>query len=260
VAEDDDAEGDADCDDRNAAANDKQLRPGHEEEGPAQASHSEQRGGSRTSAHPAKRWLETARTARPETRPASSRDIPEHWPRPDSLFLVSGLASPAQPYCLRVHSLRLQLIVTWATFVFALLPLCAIACVSTNNVSDGSIQAHLPEGWQGSVAPGVQSGHRVAWVLIADFPPAAHAAAQEGGPNVPKHKVLVAIGDFVPVGIAANWSRVNRVVLPHLPGRRLSWNVRFAHRALRLTVSFGSPPTIHARRAVEQVLASIRHT
>jgi hypothetical protein len=144
--------------------------------------------------------------------------------------------------------------------VLVALALFAAAGATAGDVSDGSIRARLPEGWRASVAPGVQSGHRVAWILLADFPLAADAATMEGGPNVPGHKALVAIGDSVPVGIAANWRRVNRVALPHLHGRHASWNVRFGRRALRLTVSFGSRPTIDARRAVENVLASIRHT
>lgn len=159
-----------------------------------------------------------------------------------------------------MHSFRLHLIATWAALVLVALAVCAIAGASATEVSDGSIRSRLPEGWHASVAPGVQSGHRVAWILLADFPLAADAATMEGGPNVPGHKVLVAIGDFVPVGIAANWRRVNRVALPLLRGGRASWNVRFARRALRLTVSFGSPPTTDARRAVANVLASIRHT
>jgi hypothetical protein len=172
--------------------------------------------------------------------------------------VIGGLASAVAPYCLGVPSLHLRFVVTWATFVFLAFLCCTAAGAGTSDVSDGSVRARLAEGWYASVALGVESGQRVAWMVLADFPLAADAATLEGGPNVPRHKVLVAIGDFLPVGIAADWNRVNRVVLPHLSGRRLSWNVRFARRGLRLTVSFGSTPTIDARRAVEQVLATIR--
>jgi hypothetical protein len=137
---------------------------------------------------------------------------------------------------------------------------CTVAAAGTSNVSDGSIRARLPDGWHASVAPGVQAGRRVAWILLADFPLAADAATLEGGPSVPRHKVLVAVGDFVPVGIAADGRRVNSVVLPAANrSRHVSWNVRFAGRALRLSVSFGSTPTNHTRQAVERVLASIKH-
>jgi hypothetical protein len=64
------------------------------------------------------------------------------------------------------------------------------------------------------MAPGIQAGRRAAWILLADFPLADDAAALEGGPSVPNHKVLVSLGDFVPAGIAANWTRVGRVCFP----------------------------------------------
>lgn len=145
--------------------------------------------------------------------------------------------------------------------VVAGLVLCAVAAADTSRLSDGSIRARLPHGWHASVAPGVQEGRRVAWILLADFPLAADAATLEGGPSVPHHKVLVAVGDLVPVGIAAGGRRVNSVVLPPAAklSRHVSWNVRLAGRALRLTVSFGSTPTNHTRQAVGRVLASIKH-
>jgi hypothetical protein len=161
---------------------------------------------------------------------------------------------------MEVQSSRLHLSATWAASVVVALLLCAVAGAGTRDVSDGSIQARLPEGWDASVAPGVQSGQRVAWVLLADFPLGTDAATREGGPSVPRHKVLVAIGDFVPMGIATDGKRVNSIVLPAANlSRRVSWNVRFAGRALRLSVSFGPTPTNRTRQAVDRVLASIKH-
>ena len=157
-----------------------------------------------------------------------------------------------------MHSLDFKLFATVAA-VGAGLVVGGFATAGMSHVSDGSVRVSLPDGWHASVAPGIQSGHRVAWILLADFALSANAATIEGGPSVPDHKVLVAVGDFVPGGIAADWRRVSRVVLPVRLSRRVSWNVRLEGRALRLTASFGSTPTNRTRRAVDRVLASITH-
>jgi hypothetical protein len=101
-----------------------------------------------------------------------------------------------------------------AAAVFAGLLVGVVAAAGTSQVSDGSIRVGLPDGWHASMAPGIQAGRRAAWILLADFPLADDAAALEGGPSVPNHKVLVSLGDFVPAGIAANWTRVGRVCFP----------------------------------------------
>ena len=127
------------------------------------------------------------------------------------------------------------------------------------SVSDGFIRVSLGRGQYASVAPGVESGRQVAWVLVADFPLVHNAARLEGGPSVPRRKVLVAIGDFLPIGAAAGWPRISRIALPIAPpGRRVSWNVRFAGRGLRLIVTFGGTPDAHMRAQANRILATIR--
>jgi hypothetical protein len=95
---------------------------------------------------------------------------------------------------------------------------------------------------------------------VADFPLASDAATMEGGPKVPRRKVLVAIGDFLPIGVAAEWPRVGRIALPAAAsGRRVSWHVRFAGRGLGLIVTFGGMPSAQARAEADRILASVRH-
>jgi hypothetical protein len=160
-----------------------------------------------------------------------------------------------------VHVRRLRLASIRELTTVSLLGLLTspAALAGPRNVSDGSIRVQVPAGWHTSVAPGIQSTHRVAWILLGDFPLAADAATLEGGPLVPRQQILVSIGDFLPLGPAATWPRVGRLALPAKRLRhRVVWNVRFADRALRLIVTFGSKPTTNARRSVNAVLAGVR--
>lgn len=146
-----------------------------------------------------------------------------------------------------------------ATAAAAAVVICGAAASGLRTVTDGFIRVSLAKGWYASVAPGVESGRQVAWVLVADFPLAGDAATVEGGPNVPRRKVLVAIGDFLPIGVAAGWPRVGRIALPsRASGRRVSWHVRFAGRGLWLIVTFGGMPSAQARTDAYRILASIK--
>ena len=128
-------------------------------------------------------------------------------------------------------------------------------------VSDGVLRVPLGIGWFGAVGPGVEAGHRVAWMLVGNFAFARnYAATHEGIPRVPVRKVLITIGDFVIRGGASDWPTTRRVRLPANPKRQtISWHVRFAGRALRLRVNFGSRPTAAQVALVDQILAGIRH-
>jgi hypothetical protein len=129
-------------------------------------------------------------------------------------------------------------------------------------VSDGVLRVRLPPGWFGAVGPGMEAGHRVAWMLVGNFAFARdYPATHEGIPRVPARKVIVAIGDFVVRGGASHWPATRRVRLPaNTKGRTaISWHVRFAGRALRLRVNFGSPPTAARVALVDRILAGLRH-
>lgn len=118
----------------------------------------------------------------------------------------------------------------------------------------------LLSGWSGSVGPGVQRGHPVAWILVGNFRFAGdYAATHEGAPSVPAGKVLISIGDFVPDGASRHWMRVRRLQLAQrrITARAVSWHVRFAGRAVRLTVRFGTRPSVRTVRLANSVLGSV---
>jgi hypothetical protein len=130
----------------------------------------------------------------------------------------------------------------------------ALASEPGRAVSDGALRVPLPPGWAGSVARGMQGSHPVAWILAGDFALPARAAASEGTPRVPAGRVLVVIGDFFPAGSSRRWRKVAALS----PPRGRSWRrVRFADRALVVTVRFGSRPTAKAVRSAERVLAGV---
>jgi hypothetical protein len=114
-------------------------------------------------------------------------------------------------------------------------------------------------GWLGSVGPGVVNARPAAWVLFGNFWFPANAAGHEGHPSVPRGKVLITLGDWPVVGPSNRWRRVRQVRLPRraLGGRVVSWHVRFAGRAVFLTVRFGSVPTRQMRRLANARLATV---
>jgi hypothetical protein len=116
-----------------------------------------------------------------------------------------------------------------------------------------------PQGWFSSVGPGVVDFHPAAWLLAGNFWFPGDAAGHEGTPSVPPGKVLISIGDFPVVSAFAQWHRVQRLRLPRHSGakRVLSWHVRFAGRAVFLSVSFGSAPSPRMRRLANARLLAI---
>jgi hypothetical protein len=145
----------------------------------------------------------------------------------------------------------------FAVWFFAF-PLSALSS-GERVVSDGVLRVSVPRGWSTSVAPGWQGAHRVAWILAGDLKLGPDAAAREGGPPVSAQRVLVAIGDFVAAGPAIRWPAVGRLVPPRavLRGRQEWWRVRFAGRALAISLRFGSRPTPALAAQAEMVLASV---
>ena len=115
-------------------------------------------------------------------------------------------------------------------------------------------------GWFGSVGPGVTAGHSAAWLLTGNFRFPADAAKHEATPSVPRGKALISIGDFPLTGRSLHWPRVQRLRLPQrrLAHRVVSWHVRFAGRAVPLSVHFGSAPNAGSRSLVNARLSAIR--
>jgi hypothetical protein len=135
---------------------------------------------------------------------------------------------------------------------------------TSREISDGVLRVPLPPGWFGSVGPGTQiaSGraHGVAWILAGNFRFASDCVAtHEGTPTLPSGKVLISIGDFVLVRQSLHWPQVSRLHLAQRPirGRAVSWHVRFAGRAVSLTLQFGSKPNARALQMVNAVLGSV---
>jgi hypothetical protein len=117
----------------------------------------------------------------------------------------------------------------------------------------------VERGWYGSVGPGVVNARPAAWVLEGNFWFPADSAGHEGNPSVPQGRVLIALGDFPVVRRYNRWRRVGRLRLPqHATAKRVvSWHVRFAGRALFLTVRFGSAPTRNMRRLANAKLMAV---
>jgi hypothetical protein len=137
----------------------------------------------------------------------------------------------------------------------------ACAHARGRTISDGALRISLPHGWSDSIGPGMQRQHPVAWILVGNFSFPRDAAKHEGKPSVPRGKLLLSVGDFVPEGRSLNWRRVNRLHLPRA-GRdevsSLTWHVRLADRALWLSVTFGSKPDAQMRALADRVLGSVR--
>jgi len=78
--------------------------------------------------------------------------------------------------------------------------------------------------------------------------------SSRGTARVPRHKVLISIGDFPILGAwGRGWPRPGRLRLPRssAPKRSIGWRVRFGGPALFLLVRFGSKPDRHTRRLVQ---------
>jgi len=114
-------------------------------------------------------------------------------------------------------------------------------------------------GWFGSVGPGVVNARPAAWVLFGNFWFPADAAGQEGTPSVPPGKVLIGLGDWPFVRPYDHWRRVRRLRLPRRAAakRVVRWHVRFAGRAVFLTVRFGSTPTRQMRSLANAKLMAV---
>src|SRR5437870_1324523 len=106
-------------------------------------------------------------------------------------------------------------------------------------------------GWFSSVGPGVVNAYPAAWVFVGNFWFPADAAGHEGGPSVPRGRVLIWFSDFPVVGTYARWHRVTHLRIPakHPTTKRLlRWHVRFAGRAVYVGVRFGSRPSVRIWR------------
>jgi hypothetical protein len=117
-------------------------------------------------------------------------------------------------------------------------------------------------GWFSSVGTGVSAGRPAAWLLAGNFRFPADAAEHEGTPSVPRGKVLISIGDFPLAGRSVQWRSVKQLRLPRRPlaHRMISWHVRFAGRAVSLSVHFGSTPDAAIRSLVNARLSAVhRH-
>jgi hypothetical protein len=124
-------------------------------------------------------------------------------------------------------------------------------------LTDNVLCMPLPPGWSQSVAFGVADGRCAAWMFAGNFRFRRFPQNSEGTPDVPRGRVLITIGDF-PVGGTAgrNWPRVERLRLP--PNGETPWHVVFHHRALYLSVHFGSFPNSHMFSIVNARLGSVR--
>jgi hypothetical protein len=130
------------------------------------------------------------------------------------------------------------------------------------SITDGALRVPVPYGGTGSINPGFQKGRPVAWILIGNFrfPADWGAKHREGTPTVPSDGILVTVGDFIAGTYSSDWPSVRRLHLPSVraASRVVSWNVRFAGRALRLSVQFGSVPNAGSRALANALLAGIR--
>jgi hypothetical protein len=142
------------------------------------------------------------------------------------------------------------------------LPLPNTGGMGSHSITDGVLRVPVPHGGTGSINPGFQRGGPVAWILVGNFrfPADWGAKHREGTPTVPSDGILVTVGDFIPNAYSSGWPSVRRLHLPSVPAasRVVSWNVRFARRALRLSVQFGSAPNAGSRALANALLARIR--
>jgi hypothetical protein len=142
------------------------------------------------------------------------------------------------------------------------LPLPDTARTGSRSVTDGVLRVPVPYGGTVSINPGFQESRPVAWILVGNFrfPADWGAKHREGTPTVPSDGILITVGDFIPDAYSSDWRSVRRLHLPSSPtaSQVVSWNVRFAGRALRLSVHFGSMPDQPRRALANALLAGIR--
>jgi hypothetical protein len=142
------------------------------------------------------------------------------------------------------------------------LPSGGTSGIGPRSITDGVLRVPVPHGGTGSINPGFQRGRPVAWILVGNFrfPADWGTKHREGTPTVPGDGILVTIGDFIPDGYSSGWPSVRRLHLPSVPAasRVVSWNVRFAGRAVRLSVQFGSVPNAGSRAFANAHLVSKR--
>lgn len=142
------------------------------------------------------------------------------------------------------------------------LPLPDTGRTGPRSVTDGVLRVPVPYGGTGSINPGFQESRPVAWILVGNFrfPADWGAKHREGTPTVPSDAILVTVGDFIPDAYSSDWPSVRRLHLRSSPraSQVVSWNVRFAGRALRLSVHFGSVPDQGRRALANALLAGIR--
>ncbi len=126
-------------------------------------------------------------------------------------------------------------------------------------VTDGVLGVPLGNGWFGSVGPGFQGAHSVAWIVAGNFRFPSNAAQHEGGPSVPPHRLLIAVGDFVVTKSSLGWPSVGRLQLPaRVHKQRVFCHVRFKGRAVIFEVEFGSIPRAASVALANEVLGSVR--
>jgi hypothetical protein len=144
----------------------------------------------------------------------------------------------------------------------ALLAALMLALGSRNCVglTDNILCMPLPRGWSHSVAFGHTPAGSAAWMHAGNFRFSRSAARNEGFPGVPARRVLITIGDFPVFGNwGRKWPRVDRILLParSVKERAFAWHVRFAGRALYLSVHFGLHPNTRTRALVNRRLATL---
>jgi hypothetical protein len=124
-------------------------------------------------------------------------------------------------------------------------------------VDGATLCIRLPRGWHGSVSFGYMGRHSAAWLLAGNFR-FPRDSAMKGLPNVPEGRVVISLGDFPIEDHSARWPRVTRLTIPRNSGKTTAERaVRFAGRAVRLTVRFGSTPTASTRVLVNERLAQV---
>jgi hypothetical protein len=96
-------------------------------------------------------------------------------------------------------------------------------------------------------------------VLFGNFWFPADAAGHEAKPSVPPGKALIVLGDFPVLRPYTHWPHVRRLRLPRdaAAKRVVRWHVRFAGRAVFLTVRFGSAPTRQMRSLANAKLMAV---
>ena len=151
---------------------------------------------------------------------------------------------------------RRALVLTVAGVVGTALGASAQSRATSDEACGPRLCIPTPKGWFSSVGPGVVLGRPAAYVRVGNFRFSPDAARQEGLPPVPRGKVMISLGDFPITSASSRWRRVQRLTLPPQTAgeRAVSWDVRFAGRAVSLLVNFGSAPNAATRELVNRRL------